>query len=135
VTVVVVGAAIVATVDGVTRVLAGERSSPAALAGRWEFPGGKVEAGETDQQALVRECREELGADIAVGVRLGPDLPIHSGERVLRVFLARVVAGSPVALDHARLRWLAADELDSVPWLDTNRPLLELLHVLLRISS
>jgi 8-oxo-dGTP diphosphatase len=136
VTVVVVGAAIIAIVDGLPRVLAGERSSPAELAGRWEFPGGKVEAGETDEQALVRECREELRAEISVGARLGPDLAVAAaGAWILRVFVCRLVDGSPVAVEHALIRWLAADELDSVPWLGTNRPLLEPLRVLLRISS
>jgi 8-oxo-dGTP diphosphatase len=135
VTVVVVGAAIVATVDGVPRVLAGERSSPAALAGRWEFPGGKVEAGETDQQALVRECREELGVEISVGARLGDDLPIPGGERILRVFLADLVRGSPVANEHLQLLWMSAAELAGLPWLETNVPLLALLDSHLRHLS
>jgi 8-oxo-dGTP diphosphatase len=134
VTVVVVGAAIVAVADGTARVLAGERAAPAELAGRWELPGGKVEPGETDQQALVRECREELGVDIEVGARLGDELPVP-GDRVLRVYAARLVGGSPAALEHTELRWLAADELDSVPWLVTNRPLVAPLAALLRISS
>jgi 8-oxo-dGTP diphosphatase len=129
----VVGAAIVQTVDGVACVLAGERSAPAELAGRWEFPGGKVEAGESDQQALVRECREELGVDIVVGGQVGGDLPIPGG-RVLRVYAARLAGGSLALLEHRSVRWLAVDELDSVPWLVTNRPLLAPLAALLRIS-
>jgi 8-oxo-dGTP diphosphatase len=115
-------------------VLAGERSAPAALAGRWEFPGGKVEAGETDQQALVRECREELGVDIVVGAQLGDDLTIPGG-RVLRVFAAGLVGGSPSVTEHRQLRWLSGADLDTVPWLVTNRPLLAPLTELLRISS
>ncbi len=133
---IVVGAAILADHDGVLRVLAGERSTPPALAGRWEFPGGKVEAGETDEQALVRECREELGVTISVGARLGEDLPIPGDTpRVLRVYEAALTGGEPVAGEHARLAWLAADELASVPWLTTNLPLLEPLGDRLRISS
>ena len=124
-------AAVIIT-DG--RVLACERSSPPEAAGRWEFPGGKVEPGESDQQALVRECREELGVDITVGPQLGPDLAIPGG-RVLRVFSARLLTGVPAALEHRRLSWLAADELDSVHWLETNRPLLTSLAAWLRISS
>ncbi|MDX6254540.1 MAG: 8-oxo-dGTP diphosphatase [Frankiales bacterium] len=130
---VVVGAAIVEVVGGVARVLAGERSAPPELAGRWEFPGGKVEAGESDVQALVRECREELGVDIVVGAQLGGDLAIPGG-RVLRVYAARVGVGPPTVTEHRSVRWLSAGELDSVPWLDTNRPLLEPLAALLRIS-
>ena len=133
---VVVGAAILADHDGVLRVLAGERSSPAALAGRWEFPGGKVEPGETDQQAVVRECREELGVTISVGARLGGDLPIPGDTpHVLRVYEAVLTSGEPVAGEHARIAWLAAEDLASVPWLATNLPLLGPLRARLRISS
>jgi len=133
---VVVGAAILADRDGTLCVLAGERSTPPALAGFWEFPGGKVEPGETDEQALVRECREELGVTITVGARLGPDLPIIGDTPgVLRVFEARVVSGPPAAVEHARTAWLSAGELASVPWLTSNLPLLEVLTARLRISS
>ena len=133
---VVVGAAILADHDGVLRVLAGERSSPPALAGRWEFPGGKVEPGETDQQALVRECLEELGVTITVGPRLGPELPIPGDPpRVLRVYEAALVSGEPAAGEHSVIAWLGAEDLSSVPWLTTNLPLLEPLRARLRISS
>jgi 8-oxo-dGTP diphosphatase len=132
----VVGAAILADHDGTLHVLAGERSSPPALAGRWEFPGGKVEPGETDEQALVRECREELGVTIRVGARLGPDLPIPGDTpRVLRVYEAALTGGQPVAGEHSRIAWLSADRLASVPWLITNLPLLATLGDRLRISS
>ena len=69
----VIVAAVIIT-DG--RVLACERSAPPEVAGRWEFPGGKVEPGETDPQALARECAEELGVRVEVGDRVGPDVPL-----------------------------------------------------------
>jgi 8-oxo-dGTP diphosphatase len=120
---VVVGAAIVR--DG--RVLAARRSAPPELAGQWEFPGGKVEAGESERAALVRECREELGVDIEPGERLA-EATIRPG-LVLRLYRATLLTGEPAALqDHDELRWLGADELDSVPWLPADRPLLP--HVL-----
>src|SRR3954470_21931599 len=78
---VIVAAAIVT--DG--RVLACERSAPPEVAGRWEFPGGKVEPGETDQQALVRECAEELGVRVEVGGRVGRDGSLAHGRALLRV--------------------------------------------------
>jgi 8-oxo-dGTP diphosphatase len=104
------------------RVLAAQRAHPPALAGRWELPGGKVDDGETELQALVRECHEELGVDIAPGARLGNDVAAVGGELVLRVWEARIVTGTPVAREHRALRWLRADELDDVDWLEADRP-------------
>lgn len=122
---VVVGAAIVRD----ARVLAARRCAPPAAAGGWEFPGGKVEPGETEVDALVRECREELGVEIRVGAPLGEAQP---GEFVLRVYRADLLAGEPQPLqDHDELRWLAANELDTVPWLSADRPLLPALRGLL----
>ncbi len=116
---VVVGAAIVR--DG--RVLAARRSAPPELAGGWEFPGGKVEPGESDAAALARECREELGVSIAAGELLGATE--LGPARELRVYRAELVAGQPRALqDHDELRWLSAAELESVRWLPADRPLL-----------
>ncbi|MEU8608907.1 (deoxy)nucleoside triphosphate pyrophosphohydrolase [Actinoplanes sp. NPDC048791] len=114
------------------RVLACERSAPPEVAGRWEFPGGKVEPGETDAQALARECAEELGVRVAVGARVGPDVPLAHGRAVLRVFTVTLLDGDePRALEHTAMRWLAADELDSVPWLPADRPIVAELPVLL----
>ena len=92
-------------IDG--RVLACERSAPPEVAGRWEFPGGKVEPGETDEQALARECAEELGVRVEVGARVGPDVPLAHGRAVLRVFAVTLLDGDvPRALEHAAMRWL-----------------------------
>ena len=115
---VVVGAAIVRA----GRVLAARRSAPAAVAGGWEFPGGKVEPGESETDALVRECREELGVEIRVGALLGT---VAQDSFVLRVYRAALLAGEPLPLqDHDELRWLAADEAPAVPWLPADLPLL-----------
>jgi 8-oxo-dGTP diphosphatase len=129
----VIVAAVIVT-DG--RVLACERSAPPEAAGRWEFPGGKVEPGETDAEALARECAEELGVRIEVGERVGPDVPLAHGRAVLRVYAVRLLDGDvPRALEHAAMRWLAADELDTVPWLPADRPIVaELPALLLRES-
>jgi 8-oxo-dGTP diphosphatase len=125
----VIVAAVIIT-DG--RVLACERASPPEVAGRWEFPGGKVEPGETDQQALARECAEELGVRVEVGARVGPDVPLAHGRAVLRVFAATLLGGDvPRALEHSAMRWLAADELDSVPWLPADKPIVAELPALL----
>jgi 8-oxo-dGTP diphosphatase len=127
----VVGAALLRTgADGVRRVLASRRTAPPHLAGLWEFPGGKVDPGETDAEALARELREELEVEAAVEDRLGGDL--HIGETaVLRVYLARLLAGEPALVDHDEHRWLAAGELDSVPWIPVDLPLVDDLRRLL----
>jgi 8-oxo-dGTP diphosphatase len=124
---IVVGAAIRAG----HRILAAARAYPPELAGLWEFPGGKVEPGETEAQALVRECREELGVEIEVGERVGGDLSTGNGRYLLRVYFADLAEGEPHAEEHAELRWLAPAELDSVPWLPGNRPAVDALRELL----
>jgi len=117
----VVGVAIVR--DG--RVLAARRP------GGWEFPGGKVEQGESAEDAAVREIAEELGCRIQVTGWLDPEVEIRPG-LVLRVATARLVAGEPVprAGDHDALRWLATDELDQVVWLPADRPFVAVLGTL-----
>jgi 8-oxo-dGTP diphosphatase len=115
----VVGAAIVR--DG--RVLACRRTSPAEAAGRWELPGGKVEPGETPEAALLREVREELGVAVSISHWLAAEAVI-SDALVLRVAVALLVDGEPRPVEHAEVRWLSADELDDVDWLDPDRPFL-----------
>jgi len=115
----VVGAAILR--DG--RVLAARRTSPAATAGRWEFPGGKVEPGETPEAALVREVVEELGCRIEVTGWLAGEVPIGASH-TLAVARARLVEGEPDPLEHDLVRWLAAAELGDVDWLEADRPFL-----------
>jgi 8-oxo-dGTP diphosphatase len=115
----VVGAAVLR--DG--RVLAARRTTPAAAAGRWEFPGGKVEPGETPEAALVREVREELGCDVEVTGWLAGTALV--GERhALTVALVRLVAGEPAPTEHDLVRWLGPAELDTVDWLEPDRPFL-----------
>ena len=124
---VVVGAAIV----DAGRVLAVQRAEPPQLAGQWEFPGGKVEPGETEIDALVRECREELGLDLAIGERVGPDVQILD-RFVLRVYAARIVAGALHLTEHTDARWLTAGEIWSVPWIDADAPIVTAVAGLLR---
>ena len=115
----VVGAAILRN----GRVLAARRTTPPEAAGRWEFPGGKVEPGETPEDAVVREVAEELGCTIAVDGWLEGQVPI--GEKyVLTVAVAHLVEGEPTPHEHDRVRWLDADELDDVDWLEPDRPFL-----------
>ncbi|GAB7050118.1 NUDIX domain-containing protein [Catenuloplanes indicus JCM 9534] len=122
---VVVGAAILSG----GRVLACARSAPPEVAGRFEFPGGKVEPGESEIDAVARECAEELGITVRPGARLGVDVPLGNGWAVLRVYLAELIGDAqPRALEHRELRWLAVDELDSVLWLPADVPIVEALR-------
>lgn len=121
---VVVGAAVL---DGRGRVLAARREHPAG----WEFPGGKVEDGEGEPVAVARELAEELGVAVAVGARVGPDVPVAGGDLVLRVWTARITAGVPVATEHAALRWVGAADLGSLDWLPADRPVLSAVAALL----
>jgi 8-oxo-dGTP diphosphatase len=98
------------------------------LAGRWELPGGKVEPMEEPEAALVREVREELGCGIRLAERVPGDWPLPAG-RVMHVWIAELVDGEPCPdADHDQVRWLVADELESVPWLDADLPLLPVLR-------
>ncbi|GIH69246.1 (deoxy)nucleoside triphosphate pyrophosphohydrolase [Sphaerimonospora thailandensis] len=122
----VVGAAIVR--DG--RLLAAQRAAPPELRGGWEFPGGKVDPGESEHEALVRECAEELGIEILVGGRVGGDWPLPGGH-VMRVWLAAIAAGVPYPREHLALRWLEPRELYEVAWIPADLPIVAAVAKLL----
>jgi 8-oxo-dGTP diphosphatase len=111
-------------------VLAARRTSPASAAGRWEFPGGKVEPRETPGAALVREVSEELRCRVEVVGWLAGEVAIGSSH-VLSVALARLLDGEPDPVEHDRVRWLEAGELGEVDWLESDRPFLPELRDIL----
>ena len=95
------------------RFLACQRSAHKARGLLWEFVGGKVEPGETKEQALIRECREELDVGISVGpvfmelVHVYPDLTVN-----LTLFHASISEGTPRMLEHNDIRWITVEEID-----------------------
>lgn len=110
----VVGAAIL---DDAGRCLVTQRSASMPLALAWEFPGGKVEAGESGPEALRREIAEELGVDIAVGALVGTGWAEQPTRRIrLDVYLARLVSGEVVLREHARWGWFEVEALRTLEW-------------------
>jgi 8-oxo-dGTP diphosphatase len=112
-----------AIIDAAGRLLAARRDS-GTYAGLWEFPGGKVEAGEDDSTALLRELAEELGVTGTVGEQVGGDWPLDRGH-TMHVYLVALDPGQhPACLDgHDALRWLQRGETASVSWIPADLPI------------
>src|SRR6478735_1015924 len=107
----VVGAAIIR--DG--RCLVAQRGPTMSLAGKWEFPGGKVEPGEEPRAALVREIDEELGLQISAGDLLGSgSAPVGGRVVELDVYAATILSGTLVLLEHAQVSWATSEELSEL---------------------
>jgi UPF0271 protein len=124
----VVGAAIV---EG-GRVFLTKRSARMSMSGKWEFPGGKVEAGEAPDSALAREVLEELGVAIEVGERIGRGTSLQArangGLRiVLEVYAARRGVGEIRLTEHDEGGWFTADELATLDWPEADLPILPAL--------
>jgi 8-oxo-dGTP diphosphatase len=135
----VVGAVLVDRLERPTRVLAARRTGPPALAGRWELPGGKVEPGETPEDALHRELVEELGVQVRRGDELVPGAgsawPLSPGLE-LRAWWCEISSGSPqLSAAHDDLRWMPAATLTDLPWLEADRPLVERIRLVLAAPS
>ena len=120
---------VAALIRDTDRVLICQRPAHKARGMLWEFVGGKVEPGESREEALIRECREDLAITISVGdiftevTHTYPDLTIH-----LTVFNAEIMAGVPRKLEHNDLRWITADELDRYAFCPADQSIVEKLR-------
>ncbi|NQX04827.1 (deoxy)nucleoside triphosphate pyrophosphohydrolase [Rathayibacter sp. VKM Ac-2856] len=120
---------VAAVIESDGRILACRRRPEKDAGGKWEFPGGKVEAGETHEQALAREIREELGVEIEVGELLTVDDTAGFARTIrLSCFWATLSSESPtVSTDHDAMLWATRSELTPLEWAPADLPAVALL--------
>ena len=124
----------VALIDPDGRILIAQRPEGKQLAGLWEFPGGKVEAGERPEQALIRELHEELGIDVKEACLAPFVFTSHAYEKfhlLMPLYLCRRWSGTVVAKEHTALAWVKPDKLRDYPMPPADEPLVAWLRDLI----
>lgn len=125
----IVAAAILDSLSHPSKLLAARRTSPPALAGLWEFPGGKLEPGESCEAGVARELIEELGVEVMLGTEVfGPEPEgwVLNEHAAMRVWFAEITGGTPDTLeDHDQLAWveLDAESLKALDWIPADLPI------------
>lgn len=110
------------------KILAARRPKGKCLAGKWEFPGGKIEDAETSSDALIREIREELGTEIELILALPIVAYSYSDFHIrLHPWLCRIVGPEPVATEHEAITWLSQKALHTLDWAEADLPILDFL--------
>ena len=127
--VVLVSAVALVDIDG--RVLLAQRPEGKAMAGLWEFPGGKVESGETPEAALIRELHEELGIDTSTACLAPLAFASHSYDDfhlLMPLFACRRWTGSIIPMENQKLAWVRAKDLKEYPMPPADEPLIPILR-------
>lgn len=125
----IVAAAILDSLSAPSKLLAARRTAPPMLAGMWEFPGGKLEPGESCEQGVERELAEELGIEVALGSEVFGPIPegwVLNDNAAMRVWFAEITSGVPAALeDHDQLAWVDLDSeaLLALEWIPADLPI------------
>ncbi|MEW9109527.1 MAG: (deoxy)nucleoside triphosphate pyrophosphohydrolase [Cytobacillus gottheilii] len=117
------------------KILCAQRGPGKALPYKWEFPGGKIEEGESPQEALKREIREEMNCKIEIGEQVDHTVYDYDfGIVHLTTFSCKLVEGKPVLTEHVSIEWLSANELTSLDWAPADIPAVEKLSGTLNIK-
>lgn len=105
-----------------------QRPEGKSLGGFWEFPGGKLEDGESPEQALVREIKEELNSEIEIVSYINEaSYDYDFGTVIMKTYRAKLISGKLELLEHQNSTWLAPNELDTLNWAPVDRSAVELL--------
>lgn len=109
------------------KVLAGKRNADRLVGGMWEFPGGKIEKGETPQEAAKRELKEEFHDEVQIGPQLGETVSYEYDFWIVKltVFFAKLLTNNFDLVAHSEVEWLSADEVQKLNWAPADAPLVK----------